>query len=211
MAQILPIASHLEVESILHPLSLGLGMWLGLASIALVDDMQTFEKCSCTENAASVGGQEPARQAHHCSCSKWAHLHLTLTTVTRRAENFKTIKLWGRLLQRAKMNSYSSDAYFIQFSSVAQSCPTLCDPTDCSTPVLPVHQQLPEFTQTHVHWVGDAIQPSHPLSCPSPPTFNLSQHQGLFQWVSPSHQEAKVLEYQLQHQSFQWTPRTDLL
>ena len=78
-------------------------------------------------------------------------------------------------------------------------------PMDCSTPGLPVHHQLPEFTQTHVHWVGDAIQPSHPLLSPSPPTFNLSQHQGLFKWVSPSHQVAKVLEFQLQHQSFQWT------
>ena len=82
-------------------------------------------------------------------------------------------------------------------SSVAQSCPTLCDPMDCSTPGLPVHHQLPEFTQTHVHWVSDAIQPSHPLLSPSPPAFNLSQHQGLFQWVSSSHQVAKVLELQL--------------
>ena len=79
-----------------------------------------------------------------------------------------------------------------QFSSVAQSCPTLCDPMDCSMPGLPVHHQLPEFTQTHVHWVSDAIQPSHPLSSPLPPTFNLSQHQGLFKWVSSSHQVAKV-------------------
>ena len=69
-------------------------------------------------------------------------------------------------------------------SSVAQSCPTLCDPMNCSTSGLPVHHQLPEFTQTHVHWVGDAIQPSHPLSSPSPPAFSLSHHQGLFQWVS---------------------------
>ena len=76
----------------------------------------------------------------------------------------------------------------LQFSSVAQLCPTLCDPVDCSTPGLPVHHQLPEFTQSHVHWVGDAIQPSHPLSSPSPPAFNLSQRQGLFQWVSSSHQ-----------------------
>ena len=71
-----------------------------------------------------------------------------------------------------------------QISSVAQSCPTLFDPVDCSTPDLPVHHQLPELTQIHVHWVGDAIQPSHLLSSPSPPAFNLSQHQGLFQWVS---------------------------
>ena len=99
----------------------------------------------------------------------------------------------------------------IQFSSVAQLCPTLCDPMDCSTPGLPVYHQLPEFTQTHVHWVSDAIQPSHPLSSPSPPTFNLSQHQGLFQWVSSLRQVAKLLEFQLQHQSFQWTPMTGLL
>ena len=90
----------------------------------------------------------------------------------------------------------------IQFSLVAQSCPTLWDPKDCSTPGLPVHHQLPKFTQTHVHWVGDAIQPSHALSSPSPPTFNIVQHQGLFHWVGSSHQVAKVLEFQFQHQSF---------
>ena len=89
--------------------------------------------------------------------------------------------------------------------------PTLYDPVDCSTPGLPVHHQLPEFTQTHVHWVGDVTQPSHPLSPPSRPALNLSQHQGLFQWVSSSHQMANVLQFQLQHPSFQWTPRTDLL
>ena len=86
----------------------------------------------------------------------------------------------------------------------------LCDPMNCSTPGLPVHHQLLESTQAHVHWVSDNIQPSHPLSPPSPPALNLSQHQGLFQWVSSSHQVAKVLEFQLQHQSFQWTLRTDL-
>ena len=96
-----------------------------------------------------------------------------------------------------------------QFSSVAQSCLTLCNPMNHSTPGLPVHHQLLEFTQTHVHRVGDAIQPSHPLSSPSPPALNLSQHQGLFKWVSSSHQVAKVLEFQLQHQSFQWIFRTD--
>ena len=85
-----------------------------------------------------------------------------------------------------------------QFSSVVQSCLTLCDPMDCSTSGIPVHHQLQEFILTHVAWVGDAIQPFHPLSSPSSPTFNLSQHQGLFKWVSPSHQVAKVLEFQLQ-------------
>ena len=95
-----------------------------------------------------------------------------------------------------------------QFSSVAWSCPTLCDPMNCSMPGLPVHHKLPEFTQT-VHWIGDAVQPSHPLSSPPPPALNLSQHQGLFKWVSSSHQVVKVLEFQVQHQSFQWTPRQD--
>ena len=85
----------------------------------------------------------------------------------------------------------------IQFSSVAQSCPTLCDPMNRSTPGLPVHHQLPEFTQTHVHRVSDAIQPSHPLSSPSPPAPNPSQHQSLFQWVNSLHEVAKVLEFQL--------------
>ena len=99
---------------------------------------------------------------------------------------------------------------WFQFSSVAQSCLTLCNPMDCSTPGFPGHHQ-PEFTQTHVHWVSDAIQPSHPLSSPSPPAFNLSQHQGLFQGVSFLHQVAKVLEFQLQHQSFQWWFRTDFV
>ena len=99
----------------------------------------------------------------------------------------------------------------VQFSLATQSCPTLCDPIDCSTPGLPVRHQLPEFTQTHVHWVNDAIQPSPPLSSPSPPTFSFSQHQGLFQWVSSSHQVAKILEFQLQHQPFQWIFKADFL
>ena len=80
-----------------------------------------------------------------------------------------------------------------QFSSVAQSFLTLCNPMDCSTPGFPVHQQLPELAQTHIQWVGDAIQPSHPLLSPSPPAFSLSQHQSLFKWVSSLHQVAKVL------------------
>ena len=96
-------------------------------------------------------------------------------------------------------------------SSVGQSRPTPCDPMDCSTPGFPIHHQLPEFAQTHVHWVDDAVQPSHPLSPPSAPSFNLSQHQGLFQWVSSAHQVAKVLEFQLQHQSLQWILRTAFL
>ena len=107
-------------------------------------------------------------------------------------------------LKRKEILTFSS----VQFNSVTQSCPTLCDPMDCSTPGFPVHHQLPELAQTHVHCVGDAIQPSHPLLFPSTPAFNASQYQGLFQGVSYLHQVAKVLEFQLQPQSFQWTSRT---
>ena len=99
----------------------------------------------------------------------------------------------------------------LQFSSVAQSCPTLWDPMNRSTPDVPVHHKLLEFNQTQAHRVGDPIQSSHSLSSPSPAAPNPSQHQGLFQWVNSSHEVAKVLELQLQHQSFQWTPRSDLL
>ena len=98
--------------------------------------------------------------------------------------------------------------HLFQFSSVTQSCLTLCDSMDCSTPGFPVHHQHPESTQTHVHWVGDAIQPPHPLLSPSPLAFNLSQHQGFFsQWADTLPQVAKVLERQ--HQSFQWMLMVD--
>ena len=95
----------------------------------------------------------------------------------------------------SKLSFFGLDS--VQFSSVTQLCPTLCDPMNYSTPGLPVHHQLPEFTQTHIHRVGDAIQPSHPLSSPSPPAANPSQHQSLFQLVNSSHEVAKVLEFQL--------------
>ena len=119
--------------------------------------------------------------------------------------------MWPTLPSRLFTTSAGKRFAFYQFTSVAQSCSTLCNLMNCSTPGLPVHHQHPGFTQTHVHWVGDAMQPSHPLSSPPTPSFNLSQHHGLFQWVISSHQVAKVLEFQLQHQSLQWTPRTDLL
>ena len=94
---------------------------------------------------------------------------------------------------------------------VVQFLSCVCEPTDCSTLGFPVHHQLPEPAQTHVHWVSHAIQPSHPLPCPLPPVFSLSQNQGLFQWVNSSHEVAKILEFQLQHHSFQRYPRADLL
>ena len=100
---------------------------------------------------------------------------------------------WGCKESDMTESLYNNNVF--QFSSVAQPCPTLCDPMDCSMPGFPVHHQLPEFTQTDVHGVGDAIQPSHPLLSPSPPTFNLSQHQGLFKWVSSLHQVAKYWSF----------------
>ena len=108
------------------------------------------------------------------------------------------------------LGAHDGQRSLVCYSSVFQSCLTLYGPMNCSMPDLSVHHQLLEFTQTHVHWVSDAIQPSHPLTSPSP-AYSLSQHQGLFKWVSSSHQVAKVLEFQLQHQSFQWIFRTDFL
>ena len=114
---------------------------------------------------------------------------------------WKNIKLDSHFILYCKLS--------VQFSSVAQSCPALCDPMDCSMPGFLVHHQVPELAQTHVHRGSDAIQPSHPLSSPSPPAFNVSHHQGLFQWVSSSHQMAKVLKLQLQHHSGQISFRID--
>ena len=102
---------------------------------------------------------------------------------------------WGNRNDKYWVNVI--ECSLLQFSSVAKSCPTLCDPKNHSTPGLLVHHHLPEFTQTHVHRVGDAIQSSHPLSSPSPPAPNPSQHQSLFQWVNSSHEVAQVLEFQL--------------
>ena len=136
----------------------------------------------------------------------------------RLASNLFVLECWWDLAKSIQLGAsenkdidFSWQSPSVQFSSVAQSCPTLCDTMNCSTPGFPVHHQLLEFTQTHVHWVGDAIQPSHPLLSPSLPTPNPSQHQSLFQWVNSSHEVAKVLEFQLYHQSFQRTPRTDFL
>ena len=130
------------------------------------------------------------------------------------------IPVSGRALEKEMASHYSILSWEIQWtekpggpqsSPVQFSCSNSLHPIDCSMPSLPVHHQLPEFTQTHVHWVSDAIQSSHPLSSNSPPVVYLSQHQGLFKWVSSSHQVAKVLEFQLQHQFFQWIFRADFL
>ena len=151
--------------------------------------------------------------------NRYTILHIDTHTVYTHTESYTSLEysVFKYVLYHPLIYIYIHTLWVIlifssfQFSSVAQSCPTLCYPMNCSMPGLPVHHQLPESTQTHVRWVSDAIQPSHPLSSPSPPALNLSQHQGLFQWVSTLHQVAKVLEFQFQPQSFQWTPRTDLL
>ena len=149
-------------------------------------------------------------------------LFLQLDVLGEGRGRFFTFKTWATYTLIFKRNERLSASFCLSiylyrqidmYISSVQSLSRvrLCDPMDSSMPGLPVHHQLLEFTQSHVHWVGDAIQPSHPLSTPYSPTFSLSQHQGLFQWVSSSHQVAKVLEFQLQHQSFQWIFKTDFL
>ena len=130
-------------------------------------------------------------------------------------EDFKHLQKWNGIwcTFREIYRLFPLPPPFISYCccSVTKSCQTLSNPMDHSILNSSVLHCLPEFAQTHVRWVGDAIQPSHPLLPPSPPTFNLSQHQGLFQWVGSLHQVAKVLELQLQHQSFQWIFRVDFL
>ena len=135
------------------------------------------------------------------------YLHLTINN-----DSYFSVRLWLLcfiyLTLKKNLNQWKLICYYC---SVTQSCPTLCDPMDCSTPGSLVLHYLLEFAQTHVHWISDAIQPFHPLLSPSPPAFNLSQHQGLFKWIRSSHQVAEVLEFQLQHRSFQWIIRIDFL
>ena len=143
---------------------------------------------------------------HYLWCPKVETTQVSLKTWMNKQSVVYTYNvLWNEVL------IHTTTWMSLQFSSVTQSCPTLCNPMDFSTPGFPVHHQHLEFTQTYVHRINDAIQPSQCLSSSSLPTFNLSQHQGLFQWVSSSHQMAKVLGFQLQHQSFQWIFRTDFL
>ena len=136
----------------------------------------------------------------------WSHLgglQSLLTKVKQESEKA------GLKLNFQKIST-SGPISSVQLSSACRSRPTLCDPMNYSTPGLPVHHQLPEFTQTHIHWASDAIQPSHPLSSPSPPAPNPSQHQSLYQWVNSSHEVAKVLEFQLASffpkKSQDWSP-----
>ena len=142
---------------------------------------------------------------------KWQSTPVFLSGESHGQRSLVGYSPWGskesdttHVCERLSTHSHeTAPGYSVQFGSFSQSCPTLCDPMNHSTPGLPVHHQLPEFIQTHAHRVGDAIQPSHPLSSSSPPAPNPFQHQGLFQRVNSLHEVAKVLEFQLQHQSFQ--------
>ena len=170
--------------------------------------------CSTQESGCLSAGI-PFPQAHH-SCDSDAFIDAVILG------EFSFLYKRGIIIYHIVHTNILSSRYIgenflsprcpsVHLSSVALSCSTVCDPMDCSTPGFPVHHQLPELPQTQVHQVDDAIQPSHPLLSLSPPSLNLSQHQGLFKWVSSLHQVAKVLEFQLKHQSFQWIFRTDFL
>ena len=163
---------------------------------------------SCLTLCDPTGFNQPGSSA--CGISQARKLEQVVISFSRQLPNTGTepaSPALGGGLSTTEPPGKPFKWYSVQFSSVIHSCLTLCDPMNRSTPGLPVHHQILEFTQTHVHWVSDAIQPSHPLSSPSPPAPNPSQHQ----WVNSSHEVANVLEVQLQHQSFQWTLRTDLL
>ena len=136
----------------------------------------------------------------NCILSQFLKLQVWNSGVSRAVSHLKDLKKIASMFLPASGGG-----------SVAQSCPTLCDPMDCSTSGFPVLYYLLEFVQTHVCWVNHAIQPSHPLSSPSPPAFNLSQHQGLLQWVGSSYQVTRVSAFQLQRQSFQWIFGVDFL
>ena len=139
--------------------------------------------------------------SHVWLCTTWTAARQASLSITKSQSLLKLVSIESVMPSNHITLCLYTYAHFIyisvQIRSVAQSCPTICDPMNPSTPGLPVHHQLPEFTQTHVHRVSDAIQQSHPLSSPSPLAPNPSQHQSLFQWVNSSHEVAKVLEFQL--------------
>ena len=143
-------------------------------------------------------------------CSGY-HLPSPRSVSTSLAKETWNVCIWINTCHFYKYLLMSTSISSFETCSVTQLCPTFCNPVDCSTPGFSVFHHLLEPAQTHVYWVNDAIQPSHPLLSPSPPAFNLSQHQGLFQWVGSSHQVAKVLELQLQQQSFQLIFRVGFL
>ena len=163
-------------------------------SLWIITEQNTWSNQAVHKGFLGILWPEPSR------CSKPTRLHSSSTCMYVFWHPEHTC-LRAVTLHHAHLFAHSISFSITQFSSVAQSCPTLCNPLNHSMPGLLVHHQLLEFTQTHAHRVSDAIQPSHPLSSPSAPAHNPSQHQGLFQWVNSSHEVAKVLVFQLQHQS----------
>ena len=179
-------------------------LFMGILQARILEWVVMPSSTGSSQPRDGIPGLPPCRQivywlSHQGSPSRWIQyiIYYINCIVLHVKTNFGMLKTVHQVLS-------------VQFSSVTQSCSTLCDPMNRSTPGLPVHQQLQEFTQIHVHWVSDAIQPPHPLSSSSPAP-NPSQHQSLFQWVNSSHEVAKVLEFQLQHHSLQRNPRADLL
>ena len=180
-------------------------------NLSKVEQLVLVEPCSLTSQTRVTG-------AMRSTCTCWATPFSSSLTASSYTWNLGSIWVllsypeaslavlfpeWQALLPVFSETMDLGPQGHSQFSSVAQLCLTFCDPMNCSMPGLPVHHQLPELAQTHVHCVGAAIQPSHPLLSPSHPAFNLPQHQGLFKGTGSSHKVAKVLEFQLQQQSFQ--------
>ena len=163
-------------------------------SLELPCPSQAQSRRTWGENGFKGGVTSTCRTLVHAA---WHHIRSWAPLLTLGAWSFVSPERASGGLDAAQSTMSTPQEGSVQFSSVAQLCPTLCDPMNYSMPGLPVHHQLPEFTQTHVHRVSDAIQPFHPLSPPSPPALNISQHQSLFQWVNSSHELAKVLEFQL--------------
>ena len=164
----------------------------------LLSSTLTFFSANSTEerkDQVKITSLTPSSPGHACEIRRggWGRAFI-LSVIPNTAPN-RWQENWTATCKRMKLEHFLTPS--VQFSSVAQSCPTLCDPMNHSTPGLPVRHQLLEFTQTHVHRVSDAIQPSHPLSAPSLSAPNPSQHPSLFQWVNSSHEVAKVLQFQL--------------
>ena len=143
--------------------------------------------------------------------SDWNWIEIEGRNSERKFESVSRTPEWWTLYATLRNSGFHIWQWSYQFSSVAQSCLTICDPMDCSKRDFPVHHQFPELAQTHVHQVDNAVQPSQILLSPSPVAFNLSQNWGLLQWVTSSHQVAIVLEFQLQHRSFPWIFRINFL
>ena len=178
-----------------------------------VNVITLWTPCSSPACSASVSYTCPGRAGLPLPCPMIVYVHIHCEPSSRLYTLPQALCLIHLLISNTEcclVHCFNSVSMYCCCCSVTKSCPPLCDPMDCR-PGFPVLHHLPEFAQTHAHWVSDAIQPSGPLLPPSPFAFNLSQRLGLFQWVSFSHQVAKVLELQFQHQSFQWIFRVDFL